>query len=350
MSDLKEMFAKREGQEEHADITPEEYKHIHVMQDDLDELSGKNTEKPVERNTEETSIAAGGNPFLGDVSGAGAVSPQELGGPSETNAKTKLRSLKIDRKILIVSGVIVLVILIVAAVFVIVGRSAPPQDVPTGEDLSSKAAVTPTVSESLSTPVDTTEKPFVETGANYLQLNTDSTDTTTDDIVSILDETASKMSVMDTSVPVEFLVRDMNNNPIAFSRFAYLLGLKLPEELLANVNESFSLYFVREPIGVRRALVIQVKDAEKLSATIVKSESSLPASFSALLYGKGVVVSSAQSFRDGSFGTMHTRFSIVSAEAGLSFDHVVLEKRWIIGTSKDSFGSVLGGVLQKISK
>ncbi|NTV55650.1 MAG: hypothetical protein HGA16_04075, partial [Candidatus Moranbacteria bacterium] len=237
MSDLKEMFAKREGQEAHADITPEEYRHIHVMQDDLDELSGKKTDKPVERNTEETSIAAGGNPFLGDVSGAGAVSPQELGGPSETNAKTKLRSLKIDRKILIVSGVIVLVILIVAAVFVIVGRSAPPQDVPTGDDLSSQAVGAPAAPENASVPIDAMEKPFVETGANYLQLNTDSTDTTTDDVVLILDDTASKMTVMDASVPVQFLIRDMNNNPIAFSRFAYLLGLKLPEEVLANLNE-----------------------------------------------------------------------------------------------------------------
>lgn len=350
MSDLKEMFAKREGQEAHADITPEEYRHIHVMQDDLDELSGKKTDKPFERNVEEASIAAGGNPFLGDAPGAATVSSPESGVPSESKAKTGQQSPKIDRTVLIVSGVIVLVVLIVAAIFVIVGKGNPSQEAPAGDDLSSQAVGAPAAPENASVPIDAMEKPFVETGANYLQLNTDSTDTTTEDVVLILDDTASKMTVMDASVPVQFLIRDMNNNPIAFSRFAYLLGLKLPEEVLANLNESFSLYFVREPAGIRRALVVQAKDDTKLGSAIVKNEASLPSSLGGLLYGKGISVAAAQTFRDGTYGTMRTRFSIVNTEAGLSFDHVLLEKQWIIGTSKDSFGSVLGNILQKSTK
>lgn len=350
MSDLKEMFAKREGQEEYADITPEEYRHIHVMQDDLDELSGKKMNQSVGRNTEESSIAAGGNPFLGDASGVATVSSPESVASSEIKVKTKPQSPKIGNKVLIVSGIIVLVILIGAAIFIIEGRSAPSQEAPIGDDLSLQTVGSTAVPESVSTPVDTTEKPFIETGANYLQLNTDSTDTTTEDIAAILDDTASKMAVMDVSVPVQFLIRDMNNNPIAFARFAYLLGLKLPEDVLGNLNESFSLYFVRDPAGVRRALVVQAKDETKLGATIVKNETYLPLSFGGLLYGKGVSVAASQIFRDGTYGTMHTRFSIVNAEAGLSFDHVLLEKQWVIGTSKDSFGSVLGNILQKTTK
>jgi hypothetical protein len=350
MSDLKEMFAKREGQEAQADITPEEYRHIHVMQDDLDELSGKKSEKPVERSAEETSIAAGGNPFLGDTSGAAAIPSVESGVPSETKAKTNAQSPKLNRKALIVSGVVVLVMLLVVAIFVIVSRTTPSQEASVGENLSMQSDGSPTVPESASVPVDMMERPFVETGANYLQLNTDSTDTTTEDIVSILDDTVSKMNVMEYSVPVQFLIRDMNNNPIAFSRFAYLLDLKLPEEVLANLNESFSLYFVREPIGIRRALVVQVKDGTKLGAAIVKHETSLPSSLGVLLYGKDMSVAASQSFRDGTYGTMSTRFSIVNAEAGLSFDHALLEKQWIIGTSKDSFGSVLGSILQKTTE
>lgn len=345
MSDLKEIFTKNEGRDASADISPEEYKHIRVMRDDLDELSGKAPQqKPVLR--EGTSAqASSGNPFLeetpvsttptrtekGDVVISQAVSSGKQGMPG--GART-----------MIIAGAVVLMAAIAGAVYLFVSQRSVSEIVPeeasipvgsgtesTGPDASSPAPV---------------EKPYSITGANYLQLDTESSSATPDGIATTLAETASKMSGMGVGEPVEFLVRDMNNNPIAFSRFAYLLGLKLPTDLLADMEESFSLYLVRDGADVRRALIVQTKDAKGLGSSVTKHEAALPSSFAPLLYGKDASVAAEYSFRDGSFGTIQTRFAIVNAGTGLSFDHVLQGSRWVVGTSKDSFQAVLGNVIR----
>ncbi|MEI7750438.1 MAG: hypothetical protein WCJ25_05605 [Candidatus Moraniibacteriota bacterium] len=377
MGTLNMLFKKK-----HDDgVPPEELQNIRVMQDDIDELTGAPSSRkpllaPKSAGSSDASLA--GNPFLGneefskkdevvktpnpvEVKATAPILKQEssLGQvpdalknvskstPSET-ATGKTSILGIPNRWVVPAAVSlsVLVIAIGAYLFFFVSGNQPSQD---GVSSSPASSDTP-ASSSSDTASNSQSAPFLVTNPNYLQIDIESANSNADSIKAILDETASKIVMMPPSVPVRFLVRDANNNPIAFSRFAHLLGLKVSEGILSNIDETFSLYFVLDAGGIRRSIVVQAKDATALKAAVLKSEASLPTMFATLLYGRSQSVPAASVFHDGTYNSLPTRYANIDPVTGLSFDNAFSGKQWIIGTSKDSFRSVFGQVMQEQSQ
>jgi hypothetical protein len=349
MTDLKKLFAKKEKQEVSPDISPEEYRHIHVMQDDMDELSGKAPEK-IQFQSSPGATASAGNPFLSEMTPQSTGTDVAEKKPVEAEATVPRKGFASSRK-----TVTIIVILLVAvgagvSVYFLYGKMKLAQWADTTGTPVQESNQSEIISENVPpVPVVLPEKPFASSGANFLQLDTGSTATTSDEIINTLEDTAAKMIAMDTLEPVQFMVRDFNNNPIAFSRFSYLVGLKLPADLMASLDETFSLYFVRDGASVRRALVVQVVDKRKFDVAINKYETSLPKLFGALLYEKIEVISLKSVFKDGIFDSIQTRYTILHPDSTLSYDHVLTGTSWIMGTSKDSFRSVLGSVLNNVA-
>ena len=372
MSDFKKLFRKKETKAPSAEITQDDYRNIRVMRDDLEELSGKTHKANPVSDPNISAQAQVGNPFLENQSVTASVTQ-----PTET-AKSELvenipvtvsdTSVKLDQKAevpmpssggsskdtlkwIIIGGASILVIGIGVFVFFFFFSND-----------GSKTA-SGVVDQPVTQPADTsapTDNPtpfpveplqvFSSVNPNYLVIDTESVGQTKEGVMSVLDETAAKVGSMAQSAPIEFIVRDNNNNPIAFSRFAYLLGLKLPSEMLSSVNESFSIAFVSEGSTVRRVLTVNVKDSSLLPSSIQKNEPSLPSLFGSLLYGKDFVIPTAMTFNDGTFGALKTRYAIVDQTTDSSFDNIVLGNTWIIGTSKNSFRLVLGNLIQKQSQ
>ncbi len=350
MSELKQLFANREGQEDHAVLSPEEYRHIHVMQDDVDELSGKASASSAPPDAE-VSASVAGNPFLGGEDVPSTDSTSVVADMPGVNAPVPSGSVfaSMSGKPGVVFGVIAAVLLVVVAAAIAIYLNRVRSDV---ADIPVEANQTvvegPSIADSL--PIETPmDGKYSLSGANYLQFDTDSTETTAAMIAAVLDETESGVLSMAAASPVEFLVRDQNNNPIAFSRFAYLLDLKLPEEIVAGIDESFSISFVVDGTSVRRALSFHVRDASSFGESVKKNEATLPLLLKPLLYGGTRSVPSAATFRDGSFGTVPTRYSVLDVAGSHSFDYALMKDRWIIGTSKDSFRTLLGAIVQESS-
>ncbi len=209
---------KQDDQMSAGTIPSEIYKSVRVMRDDVNELEGKPSEQ-IPGGTE-SAVADSGHPFLG---AHGALSaPQAPAGapaPATRNFKKWLIPVSI--------GIIVLMVGGIAAYFFF--RPAPENDMT--EPLPS-VDVPPATDDMQAPPTEPTPAPvsvFSPDSPNYLALDPESDAATPEGIVAKLDGVGMKVKEMNPSEPIEFLLRDGNNNPIAFSRFSYLMKLGVPK-------------------------------------------------------------------------------------------------------------------------
>lgn len=329
---------KKDDQTAAGTIPPEIYKSVRVMRDDLNELEGKPPEGIPGAVAPEASDA--GHPFLG---AHGHPSAPEAP-VADTSVAPASKNLK---KWLIPAAVVILVLMIggITAYFFL--RSTPENDtvesVPTTEIPSPVDGMQAPTAEP--TPAPTSA--FSPDSPNYLALDPESDAATPEGIVATLEGVGMKVREMNPSGPVEFLLRDGNNNPIAFSRFSYLMKLGIPEDTLSFLDESFSLYFVPEGSDIRMTLVLDIKDAANLVGAVNRDEAMVPTWFSGLLYRPaGVEVPASVEFRSGTYGALETRFVPIDAAKNYSFDYIFLADKWMIGTSKDSFRATVDAVIK----
>jgi hypothetical protein len=183
--------------------------------------------------------------------------------------------------------------------------------------------------------------PYALDGPNYLSLDPEAAETAM--VRQNLDEAATRIAGFSVSDPIEFIVTDQNNNPLAFSRFAYLLKLALPEELLNQLEENFSLYLASQAGAPAYGLKLTLRDPGTAAALITRHETTLPKAFEPLLYNGRIAIPAQTSFTPSPMkaGTAVVRYHNYSLEPNVSFDYSVMGNLWYIGTSKDMFRALL---------
>jgi len=197
------------------------------------------------------------------------------------------------------------------------------------------------------TPLPEPKPPaFSQDTPNPIILDTESSDATPEGIIRLLSETERSVKSASPPTPIEFVFRDANNNPIAFSRLAFLLGLPIPSDILSTFDEGFSLYFVMDQGDIRRAIALDIREERMTTESIHAEEAKMPAWFSKLLYPASVIIPNEPTFRSGSYGTLATRFSNFGEAEAFSFDYAILSDALIIGTSRDSFRAALSSVIR----
>ncbi len=335
-------------------VPPEMYHSVHVMQDDVDELHGK---KPSNLHAERADAIAASEtdrPFLksdSPFSEGGAVSavpevsevPVE---PVDVIIASKEEKKPIDTRYLIYGATAILLVVALGAAayyfFVIRKRSQP---VPVTQQTETPATTTPTVTVS-----DQPAGYYSLTNPNTLTLDVESDAGTSEGVRKILSDAGAKVLSMQTTETVEFVVVDKSNTPIAFSRFAYLAGIKLPDDLLSLAGEGFSISMTVEAGVVRTGIAIDATDEKKMADEVRRVESTLPAAFHPVLYDATLAVPAQAEFHDGVFGTVPTRYVIVDVRTATSLDYVVLGKKLVIGTSRETFHSVLTKFVQGVAR
>lgn len=180
--------------------------------------------------------------------------------------------------------------------------------------------------------------PYSADNPNYLSVNTETVNAA--ELKKLLSEAGSRMVDAQMVRPVEFLLTDKNNNPIAFSRFAYLIDLGVSKELLAVIDESFSLYLYNNGGKVVSGLGLTMSDEATGSALIKKIETSLPNYFRVFLYD-GVTVPPKAAFRSGLYNNEPVRYVNIDSTNNVSFDYVIRGKQWFIGASKDTLRAII---------
>ena len=210
------------------------------------------------------------------------------------------------------------------------------------QETASEPALSAEVTEKSSAmtgSVPSKQAPFASDRANYLSLNTEIV--SPEDIRQTLSQTAGRITEADLQGPVEFLITDQNNNPLAFSRFAFLLQFDLDADLLALMEETFSLYAYNDAGRVRFGLSLGFKDTPTATTLITKTEDRLPYALRALILEPQVTVAKKASFRATNYNQHAVRFTNIDSAQNISLDYTVDQSRLFIGLSKDTLRGIL---------
>ncbi len=332
----------------------------HTMRDDLDVLSGKIAEKKgagsgnVQSDTAESKSEseirnAADNPFTGNIprQTQANVFPETNAHKPETE---KIQDFKIDRSVkkekekappksssakslkwnkIIILILFVVVIFVLAAggyYFWITRSSVEPVVQPQPAELP-KEPVINVPSERFST-----ENP------NYLNIEVENV--AVDNITQLLTQTVSEVEESKIKVPIEFLIADGNNNPIAFSRFAYLFQLNLSSETLSSLDEEFSLYLYNDSGNIRLGMTVDFKDKEKTAAGMAEGEGVLVENLSNLFIGASAEKENIL-FSDGEYKNYSIRYVNLDEQETISVDYAFTGNHLVIGTSKNTIRATL---------
>lgn len=233
--------------------------------------------------------------------------------------------------------------------FFVVKKSVVPEVVP--EQITEPAPV-----ESIVVP--TNEPIYALDKPNYLSVNTEVV--SPEEIQKTLSAVASRIKEAGISQPVEFLVTDQNNNPLAFSRFALLLQVGLASTVLSQVDESFSLYVYNDTGDMRIGLGLGLKNQKLIVPALLKVENTLPDAFQKLLLEPNVTVPKTIVFKPNVFvrelpavdqaGVQKTeyqlRYANIDTERKMSIDYAIVGSRWYIGTSRNTLTALLSTIVK----
>lgn len=183
------------------------------------------------------------------------------------------------------------------------------------------------------------EAPFSLDTANYLSLDTETA--TKESVQTSINQKTLRLAKAKVTAPVEFLVTDKNNNPIAFSRLAYLMGLSFDPSLLMLLDEPFSLFLYQDASVTHIGISLTLKEPSiEGVAAIEEQEEKLPQAFQNLFYDD-LVAPQKIDFRSGVYNGETVRYVNIDTEKNLSFDYTFRGNKWLIGTSKDTLRAIL---------
>ncbi len=174
---------------------------------------------------------------------------------------------------------------------------------------------------------------------NYLSLDIETV--TLPQIKTLIDAEAQKMISEGITVPVEYLVVDTNNNPVAFSRFAFLVGADTPKDLTEASLEPFSLYIFLDQGKPRIALAVTLK--AETPASFPANKSVLPESMKKFLYPEeyaGINIKSL-SFAQTSYKGSAISYINIDIPKNFAFDMTSQEGILTFANSKNTLRAVI---------
>lgn len=181
---------------------------------------------------------------------------------------------------------------------------------------------------------------FSLTSPNYFPLNIETV--LEADVRTQIQTTGERIQLAQISQPVEFLVTDQTNTPIAFSRFVILSGLQLPEDIVSLTEERFSLFIFSDQGQQHVGLRVQLKQAgDTTVAAFRKLEGDFPALFQRFLLGAQASPLKRIPFKQSIHNGTTIRYVNIPGVKAMSVDYAFVGNEWYVGTSKNTLRAVL---------
>lgn len=173
---------------------------------------------------------------------------------------------------------------------------------------------------------------------NLLTINTNAI--TPVEIQGLITKTTEEIKQIKPLKPIEFVIVDENNNPIAFSRFVTLANIGLPKTLISGLDEKFSLFYFLDREFVKIGMRIDSKSQVATIAEMRNAEKDI-ASILGILYPENKNSKINMVFNDSTYNSLKIRYANIDQITQTSFDYTVTDKYLLIGTSKDTLRSIL---------
>ncbi len=143
------------------------------------------------------------------------------------------------------------------------------------------------------------------------------------------------------TTPVEYLVVDTNSNPVAFSRFAFLVGANTPEDLVAASLEPFSLYLYLDQGALRMALAVTIRP--EVGANFPTNKTILPQALKRFFYPQEYATRDLSTlvFSQSSYKGQTISYTNIDEPANYSFDMINQEGILTLANSKNTLRAVI---------
>lgn len=182
-----------------------------------------------------------------------------------------------------------------------------------------------------------TEK-FSADKPNYLLIDVENM--AVGDIQKLFIQKASEIKEDKKTTPIEFVITDANNNPIALKIFALLMKVSFSPKLSADFQDEFSVYIFPGEEGVRLGLSILPKDAAKAFVDMKVEEKVLIKNLGTLFLGE-TAKSQEVSFQDAQYNSTAIRYINLNTQKTLSVDYFRGKDRLILATSKKTSWAII---------
>lgn len=166
------------------------------------------------------------------------------------------------------------------------------------------------------------------------------------DLQKLFAQKAQEMKEDGKSQPIEFVITDNNNNPIAFKIFTLLMEIKLSPKFLEGFGDDFSMFIFRDQENVRLGLKLTPKDMAKVLASAKTEEKTLVKGLSSLFMGEAVK-NQALSFQNAQYKDVEIRYMNLNVENSMSVDYFTNADSFILATSKHTTWAIIDKLGEK---
>ncbi len=196
--------------------------------------------------------------------------------------------------------------------------------------------------------IEPIEEKFSIEKPNYLSVDVENS--TSETIKQLITKTASEIKAEGIASPVEFVVTDSNNNPVAFPIFSILANLKIAPVTDA-LSEKFSLFICPDGNNMRIGLAINLKDKQR-ALTLIKNKEKTLITDLGFLFPDIVPVKANKTFLDSTYKSILLRYINFDEEnnGSLSLDYALTEDQLLLATSKNTTWRLLDKITQPVSE
>lgn len=339
---------------------------VHTMQDDVDMLEGKivTVNQPVssappippvspafraqstqavknENLKVPVSSPDGNSPFLRNASSSVSGVPANAISPKIGDFRPKEEVVSAPKEEIHpasshnwvrISGILVLVVALLGVLgggyyFYMTRYNVPTVDIQTPEEVAETVDTVPEVEPE---PITIPEK-FSADKPNYLMIDVENAGTV--EIQKLIKDKAAEMIEDGKTVPIDFVVVDQNNNPIALKIFSLLMKINLSQKMLDNLSDEFSLIIYNDQANVRLGLALSPKNSVTLAAQMKVEEKTLVKTLEPLFLGEKTK-SPAGTFSDSQEGNVAIRYINLNDQKNLSVDYWIEDGKLFLATSK----------------
>jgi len=184
---------------------------------------------------------------------------------------------------------------------------------------------------------------FSTENSNYLSLDIDNLNKT--QLQELLNNYAEKIRVSALTVPVEFIITDLQNNPITFTTFSQKIGITLSEDVLSNLAGPFSLFIFNDAGTMHFGLSIAIANDLALRNALLSEEPFLSNNLKGILLFNADREFLTSAFTDTLYKETTIRYQNIISPEELSIDYALIGDQLLIGTTQRTMYSIIDKVL-----
>jgi len=143
---------------------------------------------------------------------------------------------------------------------------------------------------------------------------------------------------------LEFIIVNEDNEPIEFSKFTDAFEIKLPANIIDQLDYDFSVYLYKNETIEKMGIAVEANDKDLLMANIKEEEPSLARNIQSMFLGKvddGEL--DEKVFNEGVYKNITIRFANINDNN--SVDYAIVGEYFLLATDKDSGRAIVDKIL-----